>query len=259
LIRLHWGYDLPIAGGWGESSDDPVVIDAAEVDVVAFTAMQVLQGIGRGRALYWRSLNRSLVSIERPRIEEFKIETVELTPTQKITQIESYYFDVSALAEEWQPIEAVLYIPRFDLRIPCEIGWLHAGAMADNEAGTPGAGVAVRYIAPAVNATMFIYDLQRTDVPEDVTDPLVRYEFERAVRDISDLAPEAEAQPDPPFNERYLSMYFKTGENAKNNILVALTTYKSKFLKMRVTWKGDEFIDEVAAGWVHSVANLVRP
>jgi hypothetical protein len=252
-MLVHWGYDLPIAGGWGQSFDDPIVIDSTKSDVVAFTEMQVLQGIGRGRGIYWRRLDRVLVST-RPRIERLKIETVKLTSTQKLTEVIDYYFDVSALAEEWQPIEGVLHIQRFDFPIPCEIGWLHAGAITDNEALVPGTGVAVRYGAPAVNATVFIYDWGRTNIPEDVMHPLVQNEFERASRDIGALAPQAEASPDPPFNGQYLSRHFKTDADGNDNMLVALTTYNRKFVKMQVTWQTGEFIDEVTTGWVNSVA-----
>jgi hypothetical protein len=253
LMLRDWGYDLPIAGGRGQSRDDPIVITATNPDVAAFTQMRLLQGLGRGRGIYWRCLGRKLVGEERHGIEQFKIETIELTPTQKITQVENYYFDLSALAHEWRLVEGALHFQRLDLRIPCGIGWLHVDVITDNEPFAPGAGVTVSYGAPAVKATMYIYDWQRADVPEDVTHPIVRSEFERAVNDVKSVVPHIETWPDPPFDGSHLSRYFKIGEDAKENSLLAITTYRRKFLKMRVTWERDAFIDEVATGWVHSV------
>jgi hypothetical protein len=252
LMLRDWGVDLPIAGGRGQSRDDPIVITATNADVVAFTQMRLLQGIGRGRGIFWRCLSRKLVGSEFPGIEQFKIESVELTPAQKITQVANYYFDVSALSL-WQPIDAALHFQRLGLRIPCEIGWLHVDVISDNEGVAPGAGITVPYGAPAIKATVYIYDWQRTDIPEDVMHPIVWDEFQQAIRDVSSLIPNAEAWNDPPFDGRYLIRYFKIGDDAKDNTAVALTTYNGKFLKMRLTWQRDEFIDQVAIGWVHSV------
>jgi hypothetical protein len=217
--------------------------------------MRLLQCLGKGRCIYWRCLGRSLVGSALPVIEQFKIETVELTRTQKITTVENYYFDVSALSQRWEPIGCAMQVPHLDFRIPHEIGWLHAGEITDNESATPGAGVTVPYGAPAVKATIYIYDWQRTDVPEDVKDPIVRAEFEQAIQNVHTVTPHIEAWADPAFDGRHLFRCFKIGDDAKQNTLVALTTYRRKFIKLRTTWERDGFVDAVVMDWVHSVLN----
>ena len=47
MLRGDWGDDLPIAGGFGQSAKDPIVVTASGAEVVARTQMHVLRGLGR--------------------------------------------------------------------------------------------------------------------------------------------------------------------------------------------------------------------
>ncbi len=252
MLRGDWGDDLPIAGGFGQSAKDPIVVTASGAEVVARTQMHVLRGLGRGRRIIWRTLGRRFTD-DFPGVEQFKIKTVQTTPTEVITQIENYYFDVSALLEKASELANGLEVGgSLVMPVPCELGWLHCSGIVDNNAHSPGAGHTVACGAPGIKATLYVYDWNCMDIPSSVEDPIALAEFEGAALAISQQ-PHMEAWPDPEFDGKCLRRYFKIGRSAEQGGLVALTTCNRKFLKMRATWVRDRFIDAAAAGWVQSV------
>jgi hypothetical protein len=96
LLR-DWGTDPPISGGSGGSREDPIIVTATDPKTVALTQLLALSGIGRGRGIFWHAIGRTMLGEQWPGIEQFKVQTVELTDTQVVTQTENYYFDVSAM------------------------------------------------------------------------------------------------------------------------------------------------------------------
>ena len=216
LLLRDWGVDLPISGGLGKSRDEPIVIDASDPALVAKTQLLVLRGLGHGWGVYWRCLKRQLLGGEWPGIEQFKIETVELTDTEVITQAENYYFDLSAMIAggATSPIDAPCYCDNSGLCFPFEIGWLHFSGVEDNESNAPGLGVTLRYGAPEIKGTVFVYDRERSDIPGDVTDPWVKAEFEQASADIATIHSDVTPWPHPTPSGAYLVRYFALGADA---------------------------------------------
>jgi len=51
--------------------------------------------LGKGRGIEWKKLGQELLIYNNKKIDKIKIETVELTETHIITQIENYYFDTT--------------------------------------------------------------------------------------------------------------------------------------------------------------------
>src|SRR6185437_234875 len=92
LLLRDWGTDLPICGGFGQSREDPVIVTATDPLNIAQTEMLVLRGLGRGRGVFWRMLERNLLGPSWPGVEQLKIEVVQLTADQIITTSENYYF-----------------------------------------------------------------------------------------------------------------------------------------------------------------------
>lgn len=257
LLLRDWGYDLPISGGYGNTRTDPIVINSSDPAAVTRTQSKILAGFGAGRGIYWRRLGREMLGVDHHGIEKLKTQTIQLTADEKITQTEARYFDISALAEEARDQRELgdwLVFPPF--RIPSEIGWLSMGEVVNYEAVEPGAGISIGYGAPSIQATLYFYDNQG-DVPGDISDPRVRSEFGSAVQQLQSSVADAVPWPDLQPDIRWHRKYFKVGLRAERCTMVALTTSKNKFVKMRVTWDRDEFVDEAAEEWVASVLALV--
>jgi hypothetical protein len=261
MLFRDWGTDLPIRGGYGQSQQDPIIITATDPETVALTQMLTIQGLGRGRRVFWRSLDRVLLGNEWPQIEQFKIETVELTKTEIITQTENYYFDVSAMNDlhrKWSASPVVSHRDTSGLVFPFEIGWAHFDGSVNNESEVPGLGFSFQYKAPSIDFTVYVYDLGRTDISDDATDQVVRYEFEAADRDIVKVNPELVAWPDQPAYTDHMMRYYKIGNDARDASLLALTVSHGKFIKVRATWSRDPFIDRVANNFIESLLALIR-
>lgn len=257
LLR-DWGDDLPISGGWGQSREDPIIVLSSDPTIVAKTQMQVLRGIGRGRGVYWRRLSRELLTDDKPGIERLRIESVELTPSEKITQTSAYYFDVSAmLVSGWEEVHSYETFSQCRQLFPFEIGWLHIGPFTNFEIQQAGLGVSVAYSAPGIEATLYVYDSGQRDIPEDLTHPMVQSEFKKADTELKTANAGCLPFPEPPFDGQHLSRSYQTGEDLKKITLLALTTHKHNFVKMRVTWDRDAFIDQVASGWIEAVLRFL--
>jgi hypothetical protein len=121
-----------------------------------------------------------------PGIEQFKIETVQLTDTQIITQTENYYFDVSvmiAARQRWLSPPVIVHHHVSGLAFHFEIGWLHFDSTVNYE--SPGLGYSLCYTAPGINADLYVYGRGLAAIPGDVTDSVVRDGFERAAGEIA--------------------------------------------------------------------------
>jgi hypothetical protein len=260
LLLGGMGIELPIRGGYGGSREDPIVITASDVDGVALTRFLTLHALGRGRGIFWRTVANALLGDEWPGIEQFKIETVRLTETQMITRTENFYFDVStviAARQRWQSPRVIAHRDVSGLVFPFEIGWLHFDKGEDNERDAPGYGHSLNYRAPGVVCSLYVYDRGLPSVPDNVANSVVRDEFETAARDIATLRPDFEAVPDQPPAEDCLERYYRVGEGQQASLLW-LTTSRGRFIRARVTWVRDQFIDEAVTTFIAAVLANIR-
>jgi len=96
LIFKDFGLNLPISGGTGNSIEQPIIIDIDGRRDYTSIEYSVLNCIGIGRRIKWKILMQELIGHQGKMIDKIKIETTELTETEIITQIENYYFDITA-------------------------------------------------------------------------------------------------------------------------------------------------------------------
>jgi hypothetical protein len=261
LLLGGFGIELPIRGGYGGSREDPIIITAPDADRVALTRFQTLHALGRGRGIFWRTVANTLLGDEWPGIEQFKIETVRLTETQMITRTENFYFDVStaiAARRRWQSPQVIAHHDVSGLTFPFEIGWLHFDKGEDNEQEEPGLGQSLSYKAPGIICSLYIYDRGLANIPDDVADAAVVEEFESASREIAEHRPDFEAVPDQQQGQDCLERYYRVGEQGQQASLLWLTTSRGRFIKARVTWVRDHFIDEAAINFVAAVLANIR-
>jgi hypothetical protein len=260
LLLGGLGIELPIRGGYGGSREDPIVITAPDAHGVALTRLLTLHALGRGRGIFWRTVANTLLGDQWPGIEQFKIETVRLTETQMITRTENFYFDVSvaiAARQRWQSPPVIAHQDVSGLIFPFEIGWLHFDKGENHERDAPGLGHSLNYKAPGIVCSLCVYDRGLPKIPDDVANAVVQDEFEAAAQDIITHRSDFEALPDQPPMEDCLERYYRVGEGQQASLLW-LTTSRGRFIKARVTWVRDHFIDEAAMTFVATLLGNIR-
>ena len=95
LIKLDFEVDLPISGGFGNSLTTPIIIHKSGINDYVAIETFILKCLGIGRQIDWKILNQELLHSDEAQVDKIKIETIELTENESITQIENYYFDIS--------------------------------------------------------------------------------------------------------------------------------------------------------------------
>jgi hypothetical protein len=261
LLLGGLGAELPIRGGYGCSREDAIIIAKPDADGVAMTRLLTMQALGKGRGVFWRTLANTLLGDQWPGIEQFKIETVRLTETQIVTRTENFYFDVSEMMtaqQRWQSPPVIVHHDISGLVFPFEIGWLHFNRSENNERDAPGLGHSLNYKAPGITGSVCVYDRGRANIPDDVADAVVQAEFEKAAREIDDHRPDFAASPDVPPRQDCLERYYRVGDAGRQASLLSLTTSRRRFIKTRVTWVRDQFIDDAAMTFVDTVLGHIR-
>jgi hypothetical protein len=261
LLLGGLGTELPIRGGYGCSREDAIIITKPDADGVALTRVRTMQALGKGRGVFWRTIANALLGDQWPGIEQFKIETVRLTETQIITRTENFYFDVSEMMtaqRRWQSPPVIVHQDISGLVFPFEIGWLHFDKSENNELDAPGLGHSLNYKAPGVACSVCVYDRGLANIPDDVAGAVVQNEFEKALRDIDAHRPDLAACSDQPPRQDCLERYYRVGDAGHQASLLCLTTSRRRFIKLRVTWVRDQFIDEAAMTFVDTVLTYIR-
>lgn len=95
LIKMDFGVDLPISGGFGNSIDSPIIIYRTDLNDYVGTEHFILKCLGKGRRIEWKIIEQTLLNHNGKKIDKIKIETKQTTEIEIITQIENYYFDIS--------------------------------------------------------------------------------------------------------------------------------------------------------------------
>ena len=241
LLKRDFGYDLKISGGFGQSRADLIVVVASHPADASLTEMLVLRGIGKGRGILWRTLERTQLKHEGMSLEQVKIETKAVSDTEIITQRENYYFDVGHATPDRRPLPTAIGYrhSRTGMVLPYEIGWLHFDSVTDNEPVAPGLGQTIAYGAPGIKATVYVYDKGRADVPKDVVASVAKEEFKSAVSELMRVNPKAKALGDPSNNGVMIQQKFVIDQDFS---IVALGVKAGSFIKLRITFVQDPLL-----------------
>lgn len=94
-LAEDFGVDFPISGGFGNSRDNPIIIHRVIPNDYTSVEYGVLKCLGIGRRIEWKLVGQTLMSHAGRRIDQIKIETIETTEEEIITQIENFYFDIT--------------------------------------------------------------------------------------------------------------------------------------------------------------------
>ena len=95
LLEVDFEVNLPISGGLGNAIDSPIIIHKREVSDYVGIEHLILKCLGTGRDIKWKILTQSLMEHNNRKIDKIRIETIDDTKVDIITQIEAYYFDIT--------------------------------------------------------------------------------------------------------------------------------------------------------------------
>jgi hypothetical protein len=136
----------------------------------------------------------------------------------------------------------------FELAFPEEVAGARRGSTFDYEKTTRGLGYSVRYLKPGWLIDVYIYDLQLTSIPDDPASELVKRQLAQAKADIfalerrgnyADVSVKSDYSiGDDHGQVRFLCSafgYVHKGIAAAVDSYLCLTTWKNKFIKIRMT------------------------
>ena len=95
LIKLDFDAELEISGGIGNSLENSIIIHRTSLNDYVGTEYFILKCLGAGRRVEWKIIGQELLSANEKKIDKIKIQTIETTAQEIITQIENYYFDIT--------------------------------------------------------------------------------------------------------------------------------------------------------------------
>jgi hypothetical protein len=87
--------DLPIAGGFGKSINEPVIIESQTGGNYRQVERDYINYICKCMHLNWELIQHELIPFGELRIEKVKFKTQETTPKKIIIKKEEYYFDIT--------------------------------------------------------------------------------------------------------------------------------------------------------------------
>jgi hypothetical protein len=164
------------------------------------------------------------------------------------------------------PAFGIASVNVFGLRAPEEITGFQLNDSTNFEKIKPGDGYGLDYSQSGWKLDVFIYDLKRAAIPDDVKSAIVRAEFERARPDAFLAAPRGI------YSQVYLRRNFTIEDHAKRTRFqcaafhltrdgakpqdgyLCLTTWNNKFVKFRLATLSDEGTEPAArkfvAAWI---------
>lgn len=161
---------------------------------------------------------------------------------------------------------ALASITVFGFKAPDEVAGFRYNDSTNFERSKPGEGYGLDYSQPGWKLDVFIYDLRRSAIPDDVNSAIVRAEFERSREDAFLAHPRGlYAQvylrrnftvEDPGKRTRFqCAAFYLTRDGAKpQDGYLCVTAWNNKFIKFRMTTLSDRENERIArsymAAWI---------
>lgn len=193
-----------------------------------------------------------------------KVETKRLTSTEVVTEETNHYFDVSALRskdagahDQRQAVMPGYVDPATGILFPYEIGWMHLDKVVENESAHPGLGLTISYTALNITASVYVYSRNIKPFPEMFDLEFLSAEFD-AASDLPGFNPGVRLADDRTLavssgGTSYLWQAFEIGAHQS---VLALTTARRNYVKLRMTWLAEPLFDEVANEFIDAVFDL---
>lgn len=259
MLKKDFDLDVDIAGGLGQSADDPIVVLSSTDYESVKTELLVLRGLGLGRGIFWRTLETNMLTGSSGPIIQRKIETKDVQKEQVVTQTEAYYFRRIARSSARHPPQSahiVRYDDSIDIGFPYELSWLHFDDVVDNEHLSSSLGYSIFYNAPGIKATIYVYPTPtgsfattiyldelkkaRSEIIGIYGENFAEYEWE--IQDLRDHAIYSFIPADDPSTTSFLMV----------------TMWQSHFIKIRATFFDDPITRTISNDFANSVLELIR-
>jgi hypothetical protein len=235
MLKRDFGKEFQISGGFGNSVDDPILLDSRSGSEASWTEMEVARCIYGGLSCHWRLLSRTRVQDSNRPIERFTCEVKYAEGDEIVTEKRSFYFDLSVVedvgSQDVTPVAGFNVGGGTGMGLPYQLEWLHFDSLVDNEADCPGLGVSVAYSAPSTKATIYIYNKGVDVVDGERHSEQLEDEFASATRDLLAVNPDARQ-----VSEKFASnLLFRAFEFGSAYSIVTLSTVGNHFFKVRAT------------------------
>src|SRR5512135_1968239 len=87
--------DFPIAGGFGKSKDDAIILQRQEPNDYVGLEYAMLGCFGKARKIIWEPAGQTLLEHNGRKIDRMTIRITRLNGTELSTSAEEYYFDIT--------------------------------------------------------------------------------------------------------------------------------------------------------------------
>ena len=258
LLKRDFGLDLDIAGGTGQSRNDPIHVLTLSDKDASRTEFLVLRGLGKGRRILWRTIN--IDYIPGMDVIQRKIETKEVTETEIITQVENYYFlrkNITSFSSKSLGHYVVFDDKNIGVAYPYELSWLHYDSFTDYSLqDRKDLGYSIAYNAPGIKVTIYVYP----KVISDLQTNILELELEAAKAEIKSIygSDTIEHEWEAIKNYDHIYYYFISKHAPEETSLIVIMRKKDHFLKLRCSFVDEEFMREVSSDFNKSFISLMR-
>ncbi len=257
-LLIDFGKDLPISGGSGQSSLDPIKLTTPDNDMASVTVVEVMRCIYGMLGWHWQIVKWDLASEVGSHIEKVTALIKYAEEANVVTEYRSVYFDVSAVNGRTfgrQTIPVVRLPLRSQMNLPWQIGWFHFDELVDNSSVDPGLGVSVAFSAPRAKMMVYVYDKGLGDSIQSNPEGSVIAEYQQAVLEFESLKSDARI-----IHERNLqSVRIKLYETEGVMHAVAIAPFNGYFFKLRLTQQDshEKFLVDCSWYTISTFAHLV--
>ncbi|KAB2920121.1 MAG: hypothetical protein F9K29_02835 [Hyphomicrobiaceae bacterium] len=156
----------------------------------------------------------------------------------------------------------------YGLDLPQEIAGSRRGKVHDFEKTQRGLGYGAEYVRPDWTTNIYIYDRQKTSLPDDVQSDAIRGELEEAKGDVRRSAKYSRVElkreflvRDPRGKARVSCAMFDvtTKDPARNDTFVCLSSWRHKFVKFRLSTQPRADSESAARAYLETWIRLLWP
>lgn len=233
LLLRDFGKDLKIAGGAGNSVDDPILIEVESAHDASWTEMEIASCIYGRLGWHWRAVGRAKLEEGGKLIEKLSCEVKYIEADQLITETRNFFFDLSNVdmgEQEITPACGFNLGSSTGMGLPYQLGWFHFTGLTNNEEAQAGMGVSAAYSAPTTQATVYVYNKGLDDIKSG-NESQLEAEFASAINDLLAVHTGAK-QVAERFDNNLLFAAFEMGTAYS---IITLSGVGNHFFKIRAT------------------------
>ena len=255
MLLRDFGKDLKIAGGTGNSIDDPITLDAQSPHDASWTEMEVARCIYGSLGWHWRAIDRSRAG----QIEKLSCEVRYAEGDEVVTEKRSFYFDVSNIGlneQEVTPSCGLNLGAGTGMGLPYQLGWFHFDQLTNSEEAHAGMCVSVAYSAPSTKTTVYVYNKGLANIVSS-NEELLSSEFASATADILSVYPNAKQIAE----RRDNNLMFSAFEIETAYSIITLSAVGGHFFKVRATLdpSNEKYTFECLWESVNTILSMTKP